>query len=220
VPPPHVMTPTAILFDWDNTLVDAWAGVQAALNAAREAFDLPPWDRSTLLANVRLSLRDSFPKMFGNDWERARRIFSDTYGAQHLSVLTPLPDAEAAIAAAAKAGFAGVVSNKQGRFLRAEARALGWAEKLGALIGAGDAARDKPYPDQILLALAAARIAPGPHVWYVGDTGVDLAAARAAGVTAVLYGDGAHDGGAAMLGPDLHFPDHRALIAALEPAAA
>jgi phosphoglycolate phosphatase len=210
-----VRVPHAILFDWDNTLVDAWSGVQAALNLTRAAYDLDPWDRATLLANVRLSLRDSFPRMFGPDWERARRMFSDAYARDHLSHLSPLPGAAAALAAAASRGFAGVVSNKQGRFLRHEARALGWAEKLGALVGAGDAARDKPHGDPILLALAAARIAPAPDVWYVGDTGIDLEAARAAGVTAVLVGDAAHDGGVAALAPDLHFADAHALAAAL-----
>lgn len=208
-------TPRAVLFDWDNTLVDAWAGIEAALNATRAEYGLDPWDRATLLANVRLSLRDSFPKMFGDDWERARRRFSDSYARDHLLHLRPLKGAADALAAAAANGFAGVVSNKQGRFLRTEARALGWAGKLGALVGAGDAARDKPHGDPIVLALAAAGILPTPEVWYVGDTGVDLEAARAAGVTAVLVGDAAHDGGAAALAPDRHFPDAGSLAAAL-----
>ena len=207
--------PVAVLFDWDNTLVDAWAGVQAALNAARTQWGLDPWDRATLLANVRLSLRDSFPKMFGADWEAARKLFSDTYARDHLSHLRALDGAPAAIAAARACGYAGVVSNKQGRFLRHEARHLGWAEQLSALVGAGDAARDKPHGDPIRLALGAAGISPSTAVWYVGDTGVDLAAARDAGVTAVLVGDAAHDGGVAALAPDLHFADCRALAAAL-----
>jgi phosphoglycolate phosphatase len=201
------------LFDWDNTLVDAWAGVQHALNTARAEWGLPPWDRETLLANTRLSLRDAFPRMFGADWERARTLFSETYARDHLATLAPLPGAAEAIAAARCP--VGVVSNKQGRFLRIEARALGWAPRLAALVGAGDAARDKPHPDQILLALAALQIAATQDVWYVGDTGVDLAAARAAGVTAVLVGDAAHDGGVAALAPDRHFADAHALAAAL-----
>ena len=47
----------------------------------------------------------------------------------------------------------GVVSNKAGRFLRAEVAHLGWAAHFGAVIGAGDAAADKPDPAPILLAL-------------------------------------------------------------------
>jgi phosphoglycolate phosphatase len=204
--------PATLLFDWDNTLVDAWAGVQHALNTARAAYGLPPWDRATLLASVRLSLRDSFPQMFGPDWECARAIFSDTYARDHLAHLIPMPGAAEAIVAHP---IVGVVSNKQGRFLRVEARALGWAPRLACLVGAGDAARDKPLPDQLLVALGAMRIPPSSDIWYVGDTGTDMQAARAAGLTAVLVGDAAHDGGVAALAPDLHFPDCRAIAAAL-----
>ncbi len=30
--------PSVLLYDWDNTLVDGWAGITAALNAAFTAF--------------------------------------------------------------------------------------------------------------------------------------------------------------------------------------
>jgi phosphoglycolate phosphatase len=211
-----MILPTTILFDWDNTLVDAWGGVQAALNAARTAFGLVPWDRPTLLANTRLSLRDAFPPMFGPAWERARDIFRETYAREHFDHLAPLPGAADLLQAAARLGFTGVVSNKTGHFLRQEARHLGWAAHCQALVGAGDAARDKPHADPILLALAAARIPPGPAVWYVGDTVTNMQAARAAGCTAVLVGDAAHEGGlaafaAAGMTPDLHVPDAAAL---------
>jgi phosphoglycolate phosphatase len=52
-------------------------------------------------------------------------------------------------------------------------------------------------------------------VWYVGDTALDMQAARAAGCTAVLLGDAAHDGGVTHARPDLHFADGHALAAAL-----
>jgi phosphoglycolate phosphatase len=45
----------------------------------------------------------------------------------------------------------------------------------------------------------------------VGDTAVDMQAARAAGCTAVLLGDAAHDGGVGACDPDLVFPDGHAL---------
>ena len=43
-------------------------------------------------------------------------------------------------------------------------------------------------------------------VWYLGDTALDMQAARAAGVTAVLIGDAEHDLGIAHAAPDIHFP--------------
>jgi len=52
-------------------------------------------------------------------------------------------------------------------------------------------------------------------VWYLGDTALDMQAARAAGVTAVLVGDAAHDGGVDHAAPDLHFLSAHALAARL-----
>ncbi len=207
--------PDAILFDWDNTLVDGWAAIQAGLNAAFRAFSLPEWSHEQVLANVRRSLRESFPELFGAEWERAREIFYAAVRATHLQVLKPMPGAFAAVRAAASLGPAAVVSNKQGPLLRAEAAHLGWAPHFAALVGAGDAEADKPDPAAILLALRPIGIAPTRAVWYVGDTALDMQAARRAGCLAVLVGDAAHDGGVMNAAPDLAFRDALELAAAL-----
>jgi phosphoglycolate phosphatase len=208
--------PSAILWDWDNTLVDGWAAIQAGLNAAFRAFGMPEWDRPTVLANVRRALRESFPELFGADgWERARDIFYAEVRAQHLSVLQPMPGAAQAIAAASLLAPQAVVSNKQGPLLRAEAAHLGWAPRFAALVGAGDAARDKPDPAPLLMALDVCDVMPGPSVWYVGDTALDMQAARAANCTAVLLGDAHHDGGVGNVAPDHAFRDGHALAAHL-----
>jgi phosphoglycolate phosphatase len=207
--------PAAILWDWDNTLVDGWAAIEGGLAATFRAFGMPVWDRVQVLANVRGSLRDTFPGMFGADWERARDIFYAEVKACHLGVVAPMPGALAAIAAAGQIAPQGVVSNKQGPLLRAEAAHLGWAGHFGALVGAGDAAADKPDPAPMVMALAAMEVRPSPAIWYVGDTAMDMQAARRAGFVAVLLGDAAHDGGIATAAPDLHFADGDVLASAL-----
>ena len=207
--------PVAILWDWDNTLVDGWAAIEAGLNATFRAFAMPEWDRATVLARVRGSLRDTFPGMFGAEWERARDMFYEEVRARHLTVLDPMPGAEEALAAAARIGPQAVVSNKQGPLLRAEATHLGWDRHFGALVGAGDAARDKPDAAPLLMALDALGIRASDTVWYVGDTALDMQAARAAGCRAVLLGDAAHDGGIATAAPDIVFADGHELAAHL-----
>jgi phosphoglycolate phosphatase len=206
--------PSVLLYDWDNTLVDGWAGIAAALNAVFDAFAMPHWSAADTRARVRVSLRDSFPVMFGAEWERARDIFYAALEAGHLQHVMPMPGAAEALAAGA-AWPQGVVSNKAGRFLRAEVRHLGWAGHFGAVVGAGDASADKPDPAPIRLALGRLRRAAGRSVWYLGDTALDMAAARAAGVTAVLVGDASHDGGIDQARPDLHFPSALDLAARL-----
>jgi phosphoglycolate phosphatase len=208
--------PTCVLWDWDNTLVDGWAAIQHGLNETFRAFGMPEWDRATVLARVRGSLRDTFPGMFGAEWERARDIFYAAVRSCHLDVLSPMPGAAAAIAAAARLGPQGVISNKQGPLLRAEAAHLGWGGHFAALVGAGDAAADKPDPAPFGLALASCGVAAGPAVWYVGDTALDMQAARAAGCTAVLVGNAPHDGGVANARPDLAFDDAGSLAGALQ----
>ena len=206
--------PRAILWDWDNTLVDGWAAIAAGLNAAFAAYDLPLWTLEEVRARVRRSLRESFPEIFGEAWETARDIFYREVRARHLAVLTPMPGAAAAIEAVATAGLPqGVISNKQGPLLRAEAAHLGWDRHFRSLLGAGDAEADKPDPAPFRLALQAIGLPAGPAIWYVGDTGLDMQAARRAGCTAVLLGDAAHDGGVAQVDPDRAFPDGEALAA-------
>ena len=150
----------------------------------------------------------AFPASSAPPGNGARDIFYAEVRARHLAVLTPMPGAAEALAAVAASGLPqGVISNKQGPLLRAEAAHLGWAAHFGCLVGAGDAAADKPDPAPFRLALAALGLQAGPAVWYVGDTALDMQAARAAGCTAVLLGDAAHDGGVANAAPDRAFAD-------------
>lgn len=195
--------PTALLFDWDNTLVDGWAGITAALNATFTAFDKPLWTIEDTMNRVRVSLKESFPVMFGDEWERARDIFYETFRGDHLAHVTPMPGAVEALLAGAS-WPCGVVSNKAGKYLRAEVLHLGWEPHFGPVIGAGDALADKPDPAPILMALEQLGRAAGPEIWYLGDTALDMRTANAAGVTAVLVGDAAHDGGVEHAAPDLH----------------
>jgi phosphoglycolate phosphatase len=206
--------PSALLYDWDNTLVDAWGGVTAALNATFDAFGLPHWTDEDTRRRARLALGTSFPTMFGAEWERARDVFHAAMRDAHLHHVRPMPGALAALEAGRGRPHA-VVSNKDGPYLRAEVAHLAWTDRFGAIVGAGDAAADKPDAAPILLALARIGVAVAPSVWYLGDAAIDMETARAAGVTGVLIGDAGHDGGVARAGPDLHFPSAEALAAEL-----
>ena len=212
--PAALLRPTVLLYDWDNTLVDGWAGITAALNAVFSAFAMPHWSAEDTRARVRVSLRESFPAMFGDRWTDARDIFYAALTDQHLEHVRPMPGAVEALVAG-RVWPQGVVSNKTGSFLRAEVAHLGWGESFGAVIGAGDAAADKPDPAPIHLALNRLGASADRSVWYLGDTALDMQAAHAAGVTAVLIGDAAHDGGVDRAAPDLHFSSAHVLAARL-----
>ena len=198
-----MIRPDVLLFDWDNTLVDGWAGITGALNATFTAFDKPLWTIEETKGRVRVALRESFPVMFGDAWEQARDIFYTAFERDHLDHVKPMPGVDAMLTAAAS-WPRGVVSNKAGKPLRAEVRHLGWEPHFLSVIGAGDAHADKPDPAPILMALERMGMPASRSVWYMGDTALDMAAARAAGVTAVLVGDASHDGGVEPGAQDLH----------------
>jgi phosphoglycolate phosphatase len=179
--------PRALLFDWDNTLVDNWPAIHEALNATFAAMGHPLWTLAETRSRVRKSLRDSFPEMFGNRWEDARKVFYDTFAAVHLSHLRPMPGAPEGLAALAASGlYLAVVSNKNGAYLRAEAEALGWHGHFSHIVGATDAAADKPAPDPVHMALSGSGLAPGPEIWFVGDGAIDVECAKAAGLTPIV----------------------------------
>lgn len=179
--------PSAILYDWDNTLVDTWPVIHAAMNSLFRHMEMAEWTLEDTKARVRKSMRDSFPEMFGDRWEEARDVFYASFEAVHLDALIAAPGAESMLSAIQKAGIPqGVVSNKQGRYLRKEADHLNWTPYFHKLIGAGDAARDKPAPDPAILALDGQPSGIGPAVYFVGDSGVDMEIAHAAGMTPIL----------------------------------
>ncbi|WP_428488382.1 HAD family hydrolase [Rhodopila sp.] len=211
------MTPTrpsVLLYDWDNTLVDGWAGIAAALNAVFAEFGHPLWTVDDTRHRLRVSLRESFPVMFGDRWEHARDLFYGVLTQEHLQHVSPMPGAEAVLTAGA-AWPQGVVSNKAGPFLRREVTHLGWDRFFACVIGAGDAAADKPDPAPIHLALRQMARVADRSVWYMGDTALDMRTARAAGVTAVMVGDALHDGGVERASPDIHFSTTDALVTRL-----
>ncbi|MGD1879814.1 MAG: HAD family hydrolase [Kiloniellaceae bacterium] len=185
---PAMPTPRAILFDWDNTLVDSWVIIHHAMRATFEALGQRPWTLEETRQNVRQSAREAFPVLFGDRADEATEVFYRTYEADHLAQLRPLPGAEEMLKALAAADglLLGVVSNKRGNLLRLEAAELGWDRYFGPLVGANDAELDKPAPDVVDFALADSGIAAGPSVWFVGDTDIDILCARNAGCTAVL----------------------------------
>ena len=207
--------PDVLLFDWDNTLVDGWVGITAALNAAFGAFGKPIWTTEDTRNRVRVSLKESFPVMFGDAWENARDIFYGAFRGNHLDHVTPMPGAAEAFLAGAP-WPRGVVSNKAGKYLPEEVAHLEWGSHFGSVIGAGDASADKPDPAPILMALEQLGFPAGRSVWYLGDTALDMVAARAAGVTAVLVGDASHDGGVELASPDLHVQSAHELAAWLK----
>ncbi|MBK8175601.1 MAG: HAD family hydrolase [Rhodospirillales bacterium] len=186
-PPPALRRPEAMLFDWDNTLIDSWHAILDAQNHTLEAFGLAPWTLEETRQRVRGSMRDSFPALFGARWREAGEVFYRRFTQHHMESLKPLPGAETLLHELYEQGtYLAVVSNKKGDYLRREAEHLGWTGLFGRIVGAFDAARDKPAVDPVHLALEGSGYEPGESVWFAGDADVDLECAVNAGCVPVL----------------------------------
>jgi phosphoglycolate phosphatase len=211
-----IKLPRAILFDWDNTLVESWGVIHEAMNLTLDAMSHPRWSREETETRVRGSLRDTFPDLFGDRWKEAEKVFYDSFEAIHLAHLRPLSGAAELLAYLSQTLnlHVGVVSNKRGPFLRKEAAHLGWSDYFRKMAGAGDAARDKPALEHVQLALGD--LTAGPDVWFVGDADIDLKCAHNAACMPILVrpkppADGEFPGHE----PSLYFPDCAGLLAYL-----
>ena len=186
-----LVRPRALLFDWDNTLVDSWGAIHHALAVTFEAMGQQPWSLDETRQRVRRSAREAFPVLFGARAEEATGIFYRTYESDHLETLEAREGAETLLRGLADSGgyYLAVVSNKRGDLLRSEAARLGWDRYFERLVGATDAVRDKPAVDAVEMALGDSGLAPGPAVWFVGDTDIDMVCATNAGCLPVLLRD-------------------------------
>ena len=94
---PVLTRPKAIIFDWDNTLVDTWHTIHAALAETFVSMGHEPWTFEETRERVRYSMRESFPKLFGDAWEEAGRRFYQAFERLHIEHIAPLPGADAMV---------------------------------------------------------------------------------------------------------------------------
>lgn len=188
--------PKAIIFDWDNTIVNTWLPILEAMNKTLEAMGLARWDFETYkqksLGRARV---DFFPDIFGSDWQHASSIFEQAfYSDDYITHLELIPEMESFINTVSKHNIPlCVVSSKEGDKLRYEAEYLGISNFFRAIVGAGDAANNKPSRDIVCYALDEAKLGFTPsvdqQVWFVGDAISDVECAHNSGCFPVLFGN-------------------------------
>lgn len=189
--PKHIdvqLFPQALIFDWDNTLVNSWPVIAECLNKVRAHYGLETWTVEECRVKSARALRVSFPEWFGDEWENARDMFYDHYNAIHATHIRPMDGAQDLLRAARDKGLKMmVVSNKKGNLLRAEVKALGWDDYFLSVKGSMDAPKDKPAPDAVYLALAEAEVdQDAAPVWFVGDSYADVECGLRSGTVPVL----------------------------------
>ena len=186
--PPY---PRAVIFDWDNTLVDSWPAIMEAINHTRATFGLEVWNLEQIKQNCTRAARESFPEWFGDKWKEAYDVyykgFDEIRKRRDIGIL---PGSVELLEFLLEHKIpAMVVSNKRGDYLRIEADKLKWKNHFVAIVGAQDAARDKPAREHVDHALNHTGIQADATVWFIGDSETDVQCARNAGCTPILIGD-------------------------------
>lgn len=184
-----VPKPRAVLFDWDDTVVDNWHIGVDAINATLVHMGMEAWSEEEIRRRSGLSARDAFTLLFGEErWQEADRIYYDTFHRlcheRGVRLVTGIEDVLAALARADV--YMGVVSNKRGDLLRQDVARAGFTGYFGNIVGAGDAAADKPDPAPVMMALSGSDIVPARDVWFVGDSHTDMICAHRTGCSGML----------------------------------
>ncbi|UAT43298.1 HAD family hydrolase [Anaplasmataceae bacterium AB001_6] len=178
--------PKAILFDWDNTIVDVDHLISYAMQETYKHFGKDTTD----IELYRGPREVFFNRVFGEDKDSASKFFrSKLYGLDPqrtdlfdnvVEVLQLIKDSGICCA---------LISNKSGDILRKEVSFFQLDKFFKTVVGSGDAEADKPSPAPIIFAMKDLDIELDSHVYYIGDSITDYICAIEAGITPILYGD-------------------------------
>lgn len=195
-----LMLPRAVIFDCDGVLVDSWAGTMHFYNRVRSDLGLAPLTPEDQALAFTLPIGQALKQLYP-----AHRL------QEVLDAATSIPEQEIAAWIEPMPGAVECLQELRGLGLRLGVNTNGGAETLRVLDAHGmlqlvhrvvtveDVARPKPDPEGVALLLQGFGLAADQAV-YVGDSRVDAATARAAGVRFWAFGAGG-------MGEDLLVPD-------------
>jgi phosphoglycolate phosphatase len=218
------MRDLTIVFDLDGTLVDTAPDLVAAANHVLGHVGLPPVDAQTLRpyighgARVMIERATAVAKLSEAEHERLLERFLDYYSANIAVDSRPFEGAVDALERFKAAGAKlAVCTNKREGMSRLLLDALDLSRFFSAIAGRDTLPNSKPHPGHLLGTIDLAGGDPSRAV-MIGDSNVDIATAKAAGVPVIAVSFGYTDTPIAEFEPDAvidHYRELEAAIAAL-----
>ncbi|GAB7541383.1 phosphoglycolate phosphatase [Cupriavidus sp. 8B] len=217
---------SAVLIDLDGTLVDSAPDIVEAANRMLADLGSPALPFDTVAAFIGRGVPNLVRRVLETaqiaprvDAADAVAIFHRHYVETNGRLGSVFPGVEAGLAALQRQGYRLACVTNKPRALAAPLLALtGLAAYLEVLVAGDSIAQMKPDPEPLRHACRLLDVDP-VHGVLVGDSAVDVAAARAAGIPVCLMRYGyAGPGGPAALGADALVDSLEALPALLTPA--
>lgn len=193
------VSPHAVLFDLDGTLVDSAPDLIGALQALCGELGAPAPDaaavRTVVSAGGRAMLRRGLPGLEEAAIERHLPRFLALYADRIAQETQPYAGVVELLDRLEENRIAwGIVTNKPGWLARPLVEQLGWARRCAALVSGDCLPTKKPDPEPVLHACAQAGV-EAARTWFVGDDLRDIQAGRAAGARTFAAAWGYLDGG-------------------------
>lgn len=183
-----------ILFDLDGTLIDS---TEAILESFHHSFDVhkyPKQKDEEIKALIGYPLDIMYENLGVNRdliWD-----FVATYKEHYRDISTQktilLKNAREAVLLAKEFAILGIVTTKTGRYSRVLMEHFGLMEHFDVLIGREDVENPKPHEEPILKALEKLDT-QNREIWMIGDTKLDLIAAKNANVNSIAVLSGYDD---------------------------
>ena len=177
-----------IAFDLDGTLCNTIADIAASMNRALCAHNIPAYTQEEIQSMVGHGMkelcRSAMPRGREPDWEQVMKTYYADYSVHLCDSTQPYPGIRETLHSLRQRGLKlAVVSNKPHQNTEDMLHCLfqDWKELFDCIQGQDPRFPVKPDPASLLYVLDALKVSPEKSL-YVGDSDVDFAFARNAGL--------------------------------------
>lgn len=176
---------TTVLFDLDGTLLDTLDDLTDAVNRTLERYGLPQRSRQEVRAflgnGARYLMEHAAPGVTGARFEALLADYTADYDANCRVKTAPYPGIDTLLRSLRARGVkTGIISNKPDSAVQPLFEAF-FSDTMDTAVGERSGIRRKPAPDTVLAAMERLGAAAAETL-YVGDSEVDIATAKNAGV--------------------------------------
>ena len=175
-----------ILFDLDGTLIDSTEAILESFGVAFKTFGKDVPEDRLIEAEIGHPLDVMFPTL-GVEKDKVEayvHAYKMHYREISCAKTVLLPDALEAVKLASKYATLGVVTTKTAKYSIELLEYMGLMDYFDVLIGREDVINPKPHPEPIEKALAKLP-SDTSEIWMIGDTCMDMLAAKEANVDSV-----------------------------------